>query len=157
MGVFPSPLVIFSKLTKCRKLTTISHQCSKEKNGAGKRAFGKAREGFNEMMKKGFNGKVNDTCFKVLDNRKNGAEINIEIEVTDNENRGIAVLKLYGPNKRKGNVVMVTKSKRSDAKFVTILAKNVVLPLIKQFLTGEKDDERPPGPLGLFGVRKSKY
>jgi hypothetical protein len=98
------------------------------------------------MMKKGFSGKVNDTCFKVLDNRKNGAETNIEIEVTDNENRGIAVLKLYGPNKRKGNVVMVTKSKQSDAKFVTILAKNVVLPLIKQFLTGEKDDERTPGP-----------
>ena len=38
----------------------------------------------------------------------------------------MAVLKLYGPNKRNENSVLVTKSKESDIKFVTILAEKVV-------------------------------
>ena len=84
-------------------------------------------------MKKGVSGKVNDIGFKVLDNRKKGAELNIEIEITENDNRCIAVLKLYGPSKKKEFVAMVTKSKQSDSKFVTILAKLVIEPLIKKF------------------------
>ena len=75
----------------------------------GKRAFGKALEGLKTLMKKGVNGEINKTKFKVLDNRKNRAGIDIEIELKENNTRGIAVLKLYGPSIKKQNVVMVTK------------------------------------------------
>ena len=103
----------------------------------GKRVFSKALNGFKEMMKKGVDGKVNNVDFKVLDNRKIGTELNIEIEVTENENRGIAILKLYGPNKQKEYTVLISKSKQSESKYVTILAKQVIQPLIMKFLTSQ--------------------
>ena len=49
----------------------------------------------------------------------------IDIEMTDKDGRGVAVLKLYGPSKRKENVVMINKSKHSDSKFVIKLAENI--------------------------------
>ena len=112
----------------------------------GKRAFGEVLNHLKDMMKKGVNGKVNDIVFKVLDNRKKGAELNIESEITENDNRCIAVLKLYGPSKKKEFVAMVTKSKQSDSKFVTILAKLVIEPLIKKFFSNgtEGEGEKPP-------------
>ena len=67
----------------------------------GKRAFLKPLEGFKKMMKKGFIGDVNDVKIKVLDSRKIGAELAIEIECEENNKRGIAVLKLYGPSTKK--------------------------------------------------------
>ena len=72
--------------------------------------------------------------------------MNIEIEITENDNRCIAVLKLYGPSKKKEYVAMVTKSKQSDSKFVTILAKLVIEPLIKKFVSNgtEGEGEKPP-------------
>ena len=76
----------------------------------GKRAFGKAVEGIKEMMKKGAMGEINEVQFKVLDTRKNGAGLDIEIEVIANKNRGISVMKLYGPNSKKQNVITINKS-----------------------------------------------
>ena len=78
-------------------------------NYTGKRGFLKALEGFRTRMKKGFIGDINDIQIKVLDARKNGFELAIDIECTQNNDRGIAVLKLYGPSTKKNNVVMVTK------------------------------------------------
>ena len=103
----------------------------------GKRAFGKAVEGFREMMKKGAVGEINEVKFKVLDTRKNGAGLDIEIELTVNKDRGISVMKLYGPNNKKQNVVTINKSKGSDYKYVTTLAEKIVKPLIIRFLEGD--------------------
>ena len=91
-----------------------------------------------------------------MDNRTNGAELNIEIEVTDNDNRGIAVLKLYGPSKKKEYVILITKSKQSDYKFITILAKNIIKPLLKQFLAGEIVGKKTPGTEPSVSVRGKK-
>ena len=64
-------------------------------------------------MKKGVENEINDSKFKPLDVRKKGAGLEIEVEIVENGNRGIAVLKLYGPNLKNESVVTVTKSKES--------------------------------------------
>ena len=108
----------------------------------GKRAFRKALEGLKAKLTKGVVDEVNGIQIKVLDSRKNGTAQDIEIECVKNSNRGIAVLKLYGPSsKKKQNVVMVTKSKESDSKYVTMLAQSVIKPLIDKFLGGT--DKKP--------------
>ena len=75
--------------------------------------------------------------FKVLDTRRNGAGLDVEVECVKNKSRGIAVLKLYGPSTKKQNVVLVTKSKESDAKFVVITAEEIVRPLNQRFVEGD--------------------
>ena len=110
----------------------------------GRRSFLKALEGFKAMMVKGFVGDINGVKVEVLDSRIVGAELAIEIACTQNNNRGIAVLKLYGPSTKKQNVVMATKSKGSDQKYVKLLAETIIEPLINEFLNdsdGEKDKD----------------
>ena len=51
----------------------------------------------------------------------------------ENGNRGVAILKLFGPNVRKQNVVSITKSKGSAHEFVITLAEKIVKPLMKKF------------------------
>ena len=61
--------------------------------------------------------------------------------MTDKGNKkGLAVVKLYGPytkEDKKDNVVMITKCKQYDAKFVTILAESIVILLISVFMNCE--------------------
>ena len=59
---------------------------------------------------------------KVLYTRKNGAALDVEIESTVN-NRGIGVLKLYGLNTRKQNVVTVKKAKEVIISLLKFLQK----------------------------------
>ena len=76
------------------------------------------------------------------DDRKNGTGIDIDVEVVDGKERGVGILKLYGPNsKKKENVIMVSKSKDSEHKFVIILTEKVIKPLMDKFLVGEKQTE----------------
>ena len=71
----------------------------------GKTLFQKALEGFKNMMKKCVIENVNGIKVQVLDTRKAGVCLDVELEITEGDNRGIAMLKLYGPNKRKQNVI----------------------------------------------------
>ena len=103
----------------------------------GKRTFQRAREGLEQMMTKGFKNEKNGVNYRVLDNRIKGVENEIEIEVIHNNDKGETMLKLYGPNKKKENVVSVTRSKGSDYKFITIFAENVIKPLMNEFLQGK--------------------
>ena len=104
----------------------------------GNRVFGKVVEEFKELMKKGYQSDINGIDVKVLDSRMNGNGNEIDIEIVEKGNRGIAVLKLYGPSLKKDkNVVMINKNKESDAKYVTILAEKVIKPLMKTFLDEE--------------------
>ena len=59
----------------------------------------------------GKNGK-NGVEYRVLDDRIKGVEKEIEIELVHNNDKGVTLLKLYGPNKKKENVVSVTRSKK---------------------------------------------
>ena len=65
-----------------------------------------------------------NTKFKALDVRKNGPCTEIDVEIIHDGNRGVAILKLYGPNVKKDNVVTVTKSKESEHQYVIILGRN---------------------------------
>ena len=105
----------------------------------GREPFKRAKEGLQNMMIRGSQGEVGGLEYKVLDTRDKGVEREIDVQVSENakkgvDNRGVAVLKLYGPNKRKENSVLVTKYKESDIKFVSILAEKVVKPLIRSIL-----------------------
>ena len=124
----------------------------------GKTLFQKALEGFKNMMKKGVTENINGIQIVVLDDRKNGACIDVDIQCTEGDSRGVAMLKLYGPNKRKQNVITVSKCKGSDVKFVTILAEKIVRPLIEMFLLGKMNyfPENKPIVMKSVSVRGKK-
>ena len=103
----------------------------------GKGLFSKAWEGLKVMMKKGVQNEIGTIKFKALDVRKKGTGIEVDVEIVENGNRGVAVLKLFGLNSKKENVIMVNKSKESDNNQVIILGQKIVKPLIKK-LAGEK-------------------
>ena len=101
----------------------------------GKQSFQKVVEGFKNIMKRGVENDFNGTKFKALDIRKQGNGLEIDIQITEKNDRGKAVMKLYGPSsKKKENVVMVTKYKESDSKYVLKLTENVVKPMMQKML-----------------------
>ena len=105
----------------------------------GKRTFGKALEGLKSILVKGEQKEIQNVTYKALDTRIEGSGLVIDVEVRANMNRGVAVVKIYGPKEeiKKDNSVTVTKSKRYDSKFVIILAEKVIKPLMNGFLSGE--------------------
>ena len=102
----------------------------------GKRSFGIALDALKVLLKKGSGGEVENVAYKVLDARKSGSELVYDIEVIEDGNRGMSVLKLYGPNKQKEYTALITKNKLCDAKFVSILSIKVIKPLIIKLLNG---------------------
>ena len=101
----------------------------------GKQSFLKVVEGFRNILKRGKENDFNGTKFKALDIRKQGNGLEIDIEIKDKSDRGKAVIKLYGPSsKKKESVVMVTKYKESDSKYVTKLTDNVLKPMMQKML-----------------------
>ena len=103
----------------------------------GKRSFDKVLKGLKENLVKGFQRNIDGIDLKVLDSRKKGVELEIEVEIIDGKNKGIAILKLYGPNKKKENVVTVTRCKGNDAEFVEILAQKILKPMMEEFFRGD--------------------
>ena len=75
--------------------------------------------------------------FRILDRRELKNEVEMDIHVCKDKEKGIATLKVYGPNPKKGCTLMVTKSKKNDIKFVKILATEVIKPLIDAFISGK--------------------
>ena len=106
----------------------------------GKLRFKKAVEGLKGAMVKGNFGKYNGVKYNVKDARKKGTGIEAEIEVDTKKisERGFAVMEMMGPNNRKEHVVMITKSKASEAKFVIILSEEIVKPMMVDFMN-DKD------------------
>ena len=102
----------------------------------GKQAFRKAREELEKLMIRDSYYMIGNFVIKILDARSKGIELEADIEIKENgkDNRGLAVVKLYGPNKRKENTVTITKHKRSDIQFVTIMAEKVMKPLLKKII-----------------------
>ena len=107
----------------------------------GKQAFRKAREELGKLMVRGAQFDVGNWKLKILDARNKGIELEVDIRISesDKDNGGVAIVKLYGPNKRKENTVTVTKSKQSDIKYVTLMAEKVIKPLLNTFL-GKNND-----------------
>ena len=110
----------------------------------GREAFRKSKEYLENLLVRGAKGEINGSKYKALDSRLKGIEREVDLQIVENsktgiENRGAAIVKLYGPNKRKENSVTVTKSKKSDVKFVTIIAQKIIRPLIKQSLAVQNE------------------
>ena len=83
----------------------------------GKQSFRKAKEDLEKQLVKGAKGEINGAEFIVLDARLKGIEIEADIQIIEKnktgiENRGVAMVKLYGPNERKENSITVTKRKK---------------------------------------------
>ena len=102
----------------------------------GKLRFKKALEGLKGIVKKGRNGEYRGVKYTVLDERKKGAGIEADVEVDTQKpgERGTAVLELMGPNNKKEYVVMITKYKASEAKFVTLLTEKIIKPMMSDLM-----------------------
>ena len=59
-----------------------------------------------------------------------------EVEISKEKDKGVAVLKLFGPNGKKEHTIMINKSKKHDVKFVEILAMEIMKPLLDKFENG---------------------
>ena len=108
-----------------------------------------AVKGLKETLLRGVTKTLDDTHIRVLDSRKSGVALEIEVEMIFKSERGNAMIKLHGPysqKDKKDNVIMVTKIKRNHEKFVTILAEKVVKPLIDEFVKNESEDVNEEEP-----------
>ena len=63
----------------------------------GKRTFGKALEGLKSILVKGEQKEIQNVTYKALDTRIEGSGLVIDVEVRANMNRGVPVVKIYGP------------------------------------------------------------
>ena len=60
-----------------------------------------------------------------------------EVEISKEKDKGVAVLKLFGPNGKKEHTIMINQSRKHDVKFVEILAMEIIKPLLDKFENGE--------------------
>ena len=61
---------------------------------------------------------MDNLAFRVMDCRKRDSGPEMDIELIKDKDRGVAVLKFYGPNSKTGEcTIMINKSKRHDVKF----------------------------------------
>ena len=113
-----------------------------------KRLFLKVVENFKVLMaRRGGEKILGNVSFTVLDSRKVPHGTEYEVEMTKNKERGVAILKIFGPNPKKGATLMTNKSKRYDIKFVDILTFDIVKQLLDRFGSGSGD-----GWIGLLKV-----
>ena len=100
----------------------------------GKFLFGKAVEMLKLRLKKSkISKKIEDHKFVVTDVRKNKHGSEVDIEVEDKE-KGGACVKIFGPNKKNEYTIVINKMKKFHKKFVKIVATEIIIPLIDQFL-----------------------
>ena len=96
-----------------------------------------AMEKTRSYLKKGIEKEVNNKMkFKILDSRKVGGSTQVTVEISENENRGIGIVDFWGPNKKKECTVLVKKSKEYEDKYVKIVAKEIIQPLLDCFISG---------------------
>ena len=102
-----------------------------------KKVFVKAVENIKITLKKGVSKQIGKLDFKVLDCRKSKNGLEIDIELSKDIETCIAILKVFGPNTRKETTLMINKSRKHEAKFVKMLALEVIKPLLDAFISGE--------------------
>ena len=99
-------------------------------------------EGLIKVFERGVNKTIEGVQINTLDARKVGVALEIEVAMVEKGESGIAMLKLYGPysqEDKKDNVILISKSKHNEEKFVTILAEQIIKPLIANFVREEND------------------
>ena len=98
--------------------------------------FSKSVSTLKLVLKKGSQHKLGDVDFKVVDskNDQNGREIKVETRIKSE--KGLANVKVYGPNSKLEYSIMVNKVKRNDSKYVKIVAEKFVLPYLEHTIKG---------------------
>ena len=102
-----------------------------------KKLFIKAVESLKIVMKKGNQKVIDDVTFKVLDSRKKSNELDYDVEVCKDKERGVASMKIFGPKEKKGCTILLNKSKKYDVKYLEILAFGVIKRLLDCFGGGD--------------------
>ena len=104
----------------------------------GKKSFSKAAENLKLNLKKSLVPKVlNNISFNISETRTIPHGVEYDFEVNKDEEKGFTLVKIYGPNKKKKQFsIVVTKSKKSDSKFVEIATTEIIIPLLDMFLSG---------------------
>ena len=97
------------------------------------RTFIKAVESLKVLLKKGDCKSLGNVSFRVLDSRKMPHGVEYDVETAKDKERGASILKIYGPNPKKGCTAMISKSKEHDVKFVGILATDIIKQLFDRF------------------------
>ena len=100
----------------------------------GKYIFGKSVEMMKIRLKKSkLAKKVKDQKYFVTDvrNIKHGTEIDVEI---DDEEKGGACVKFFGPNKKNEYTIVVNKMKKYPQKFVKFVTKKVIIPMVDSYI-----------------------
>ena len=80
----------------------------------GKKTFAKALAGVRGIMaKKGVSHEIDIVKYKPMDSKEQAGGLEIDVEITFKNQRGIAILKIYGPKEdiKKDNTITITKSK----------------------------------------------
>ena len=96
-----------------------------------------AMEKTKATLKKGIEKEINYIKFKVLDAKTLGGATQVTVEMSDNEGRGNAIIDFWGPNKNKQCTILIKKSKEHDEKFVNILAKQIIQPILDCIISGK--------------------
>ena len=121
----------------------------------GRQRLKSSVEGLIKLFKRGAEKNIEGVELKILDTRIVGVALEIEVGIFEKGESGIAMLKLYGPysqQDKKDNVIMISKVKHYDEKFVTILAEQVIKPLIVCFVKEENDSEEVKQPANVKSV-----
>ena len=100
-----------------------------------------AMEKTKTVLKKGIEKEIDETKFKVLDHKMHGGAKQVTIEISDKEGRGNAIVDFWGPNKKKECTILIKKLKEHEERFVKILAKTIIQPLLESFITRRRFDE----------------
>ena len=98
-----------------------------------KPAFVKVCETIKILLRKGNEKVLDNISFKVMDMTKSAYGVDYEIEIVKEKEKGIALLKIFGPNSKKGYTFTINKSKNFEAKFAQILALDIVKKLLDRF------------------------
>ena len=72
-----------------------------------------------------------------MDSRKIPHGIEIDVEISKENDRELAILKIFGPNTKKECTLLGNKSKKHDLKFVKIIAEEVIKPMLDNFISGK--------------------
>lgn len=100
--------------------------------------FVKALENIKIKLKKGFARTVNGVEIKVSNSKAIPHGIERDVSISKESHTGKAKLAIYEQNLKKKNISMVVKkAKESDEKFIEILAKEVIKPMIDLFIKGQ--------------------
>ena len=105
----------------------------------GKKSFSKAAENLKINFKKAQKqNHLNDVSIKVSEVGTIPHGTEYDVDVIKDEEKGSAIVKIYGPNKKKKQYsIVVSKCKKSDSKNVEIVTKDIIIPLVDMFLSGK--------------------